>query len=104
MRGFFGGAERARTADLLVANEALSRLSYSPISVLKQSLSYRKPGILSRKEKEKQRFHGPRGPMKPHLAGNPPPPEPSEWLITDSDRLKGLPFFVRADAGAAESR
>src|SRR5277367_1341831 len=27
---FYGGAERDRTADLLVANEALSRLSYSP--------------------------------------------------------------------------
>ena len=27
---FFGGAERDRTADLLVANEALSQLSYSP--------------------------------------------------------------------------
>jgi hypothetical protein len=33
-RGFpctvFGGARRARTVDLLVANEALSQLSYSP--------------------------------------------------------------------------
>ncbi len=28
--GHFGGAERDRTADLLVANEALSQLSYSP--------------------------------------------------------------------------
>ena len=28
--GLFGGAERDRTADLLVANEALSQLSYSP--------------------------------------------------------------------------
>ena len=27
-----GGAKRDRTADLLVANEALSQLSYSPIS------------------------------------------------------------------------
>ena len=27
----FGGAERNRTADLLIANEALSQLSYSPI-------------------------------------------------------------------------
>ena len=27
---FFGGAKRDRTADLLVANEALSQLSYSP--------------------------------------------------------------------------
>ena len=27
---YFGGAERDRTADLLVANEALSQLSYSP--------------------------------------------------------------------------
>lgn len=27
---FYGGAERDRTADLLVANEALSQLSYSP--------------------------------------------------------------------------
>jgi hypothetical protein len=26
----YGGAERDRTADLLVANEALSQLSYSP--------------------------------------------------------------------------
>ena len=26
-----GGAERDRTADLLIANEALSQLSYSPI-------------------------------------------------------------------------
>ena len=30
LRPFFGGAERDRTADLLVANEALSQLSYSP--------------------------------------------------------------------------
>ena len=30
MAGAFGGAERDRTADLLVANEALSQLSYSP--------------------------------------------------------------------------
>ena len=29
-KGSFGGAERDRTADLLVANEALSQLSYSP--------------------------------------------------------------------------
>ena len=28
---FFGGADRDRTDDLLVANEALSQLSYSPI-------------------------------------------------------------------------
>jgi hypothetical protein len=28
--GFSGGAERDRTAGLLVANEALSQLSYSP--------------------------------------------------------------------------
>jgi hypothetical protein len=28
--GKYGGAERDRTADLLVANEALSQLSYSP--------------------------------------------------------------------------
>ena len=28
--GILGGAERDRTADLLVANEALSQLSYSP--------------------------------------------------------------------------
>ena len=30
MLDFIGGAERDRTADLLVANEALSQLSYSP--------------------------------------------------------------------------
>jgi hypothetical protein len=30
LAGFYGGAERDRTADLLVANEALSQLSYSP--------------------------------------------------------------------------
>uniref|UniRef100_E6QN85 Uncharacterized protein n=1 Tax=mine drainage metagenome TaxID=410659 RepID=E6QN85_9ZZZZ len=30
MDGVFGGAERDRTAGLLVANEALSQLSYSP--------------------------------------------------------------------------
>jgi hypothetical protein len=30
----FGGAERDRTAGLLVANEALSQLSYSPTSDL----------------------------------------------------------------------
>jgi hypothetical protein len=34
--GEFGGAERDRTAGLLVANEALSQLSYSPTT----SLSY----------------------------------------------------------------
>ncbi len=30
MLDLFGGAERDRTAGLLVANEALSQLSYSP--------------------------------------------------------------------------
>jgi hypothetical protein len=30
--GSFGGVERDRTADLLVANEALSQLSYNPTS------------------------------------------------------------------------
>ena len=30
LEGEFGGAERDRTAGLLVANEALSQLSYSP--------------------------------------------------------------------------
>ena len=30
----FGGAERDRTAGLLVANEALSQLSYSPTTFL----------------------------------------------------------------------
>src|SRR5882672_3930172 len=32
-----GGAERDRTADLLIANEALSQLSYSPKRVLRVS-------------------------------------------------------------------
>jgi hypothetical protein len=31
LRGGFGGREGARTPDLLVANEALSQLSYTPI-------------------------------------------------------------------------
>src|SRR5580700_8430227 len=31
---FYGGAERDRTAGLLVANEALSQLSYSPTTLL----------------------------------------------------------------------
>ncbi len=31
--GGFGGAERDRTAGLLVANEALSQLSYSPTTL-----------------------------------------------------------------------
>ncbi len=35
------GAERARTADLLVANQTLSQLSYGPESLL----SYRTPGL-----------------------------------------------------------
>jgi hypothetical protein len=30
-----GGAERDRTADLVIANDALSQLSYSPASVKK---------------------------------------------------------------------
>ena len=34
MGGSFGGAERDRTAGLLVANEALSQLSYSPTTPL----------------------------------------------------------------------
>src|SRR5215471_17616397 len=29
-QGFFGGAEGGRTPDLLIANEALSQLSYGP--------------------------------------------------------------------------
>ena len=29
--GFFGGADRDRTGDPLVANQVLSQLSYSPI-------------------------------------------------------------------------
>ena len=35
--GVHGGAERDRTADLLVANEALSQLSYSPTPRLTQT-------------------------------------------------------------------
>src|SRR5260221_11595470 len=31
-RGYLGGRDRDRTGDLLVANEALSQLSYSPTS------------------------------------------------------------------------
>src|SRR5690606_15215056 len=38
-RVFIGGAERARTADLLVANEALSQLSYSPMYSFRTHLS-----------------------------------------------------------------
>ena len=33
IRGQDGGAERDRTADLLIANEALSQLSHSPILI-----------------------------------------------------------------------
>ena len=36
----FGGADRARTGDLLVANQVLSQLSYSPFT----RLIRRKPG------------------------------------------------------------
>jgi hypothetical protein len=36
---FFGGAKRDRTADLLVANEALSQLSYSPTMAGTTSIS-----------------------------------------------------------------
>jgi hypothetical protein len=32
-KGEFGGAKRDRTADLLLARQALSQLSYSPICV-----------------------------------------------------------------------
>jgi hypothetical protein len=46
---FIGGAERDRTADLLVANEALSQLSYSPTpkSLFDASLAATKRDILS---------------------------------------------------------
>ncbi len=36
-----GGAERDRTADLVIANDALSQLSYGPVS----SMLVRKPGM-----------------------------------------------------------
>ena len=39
-----GGAERDRTADLLVANEALSQLSYSPTT----SLVYQRTALWGR--------------------------------------------------------
>ena len=43
----FGGAGRDRTGDLLVANEALSQLSYSPtdISILAAENNSRKQGL-----------------------------------------------------------
>ena len=41
LRGKNGGAERDRTAGLLVANEALSQLSYSPTTYL----SYQRAAI-----------------------------------------------------------
>ena len=34
VKGMVGGAERDRTADLLIANEALSQLSYGPMTVI----------------------------------------------------------------------
>jgi hypothetical protein len=44
--GEIGGAERDRTAGLLVANEALSQLSYSPttLSILSAAPDSRKAG------------------------------------------------------------
>jgi hypothetical protein len=36
---FFGGADRDRTGGLLVANQALSQLSYSPNLVLSSQMS-----------------------------------------------------------------
>jgi hypothetical protein len=44
----FGGAERDRTADLLVANEALSQLSYSPMGdflILSAAAGWGKAGL-----------------------------------------------------------
>ncbi len=42
--GFFGGADRDRTGGLLVANQALSQLSYSPfLAVSHQPSAIRKP-------------------------------------------------------------
>jgi hypothetical protein len=38
----FGGAERDRTADLLVANEALSQLSYSPQMAIRTASCFRR--------------------------------------------------------------
>src|SRR5436190_18626112 len=40
-----GGAERDRTADLLIANEALSQLSYSPKPLAWHPREYRGPGV-----------------------------------------------------------
>ena len=42
---FLGGAERDRTADLLVANEALSQLSYSPSPYVRRGYSRRRNAL-----------------------------------------------------------
>ena len=44
MLDFIGGAERDRTAGLLVANEALSQLSYSPTKEEQLFLVYQRVG------------------------------------------------------------
>ena len=62
MRGF-GGAERDRTAGLLVANEALSQLSYSPTTQLVYQLA------TNQQRQTGSPFHGLRGCAGVHCHG-----------------------------------
>ena len=65
--GVVGGAERDRTADLLVANEALSQLSYSPTWHKKRAHPSR--GVLtSCNQCESSRSPGPSSMRLPHTA------------------------------------
>jgi hypothetical protein len=37
---FYGGGDRDRTGDLIVANDALSQLSYTPKSIVENGINY----------------------------------------------------------------
>ena len=56
-----GGAKRSRTADLLIANETLYQLSYSPIP----TLIMRQAPICSRNRKNRKFIYF----MSPHIFG-----------------------------------
>ena len=90
MKGRNGGAERDRTAGLLVANEALSQLSYSPTTLR----------FYQQMAKVRRRWAGPAG-----LRHDPDwPLNPRSFRALSGEREQGLEGFgsilgIRGDCG-----
>jgi hypothetical protein len=80
-----GGASRDRTDDLIVANDALSQLSYSPIlpDALKRQADFISPLAISTST---TRPHKPyRGATNHHLSGLTALPRKSEVLVKSTN-------------------